>query len=306
MAPPADAHQHRLHRRLHPGTRLLLLAFASLTLLAVVVLYGFPGETGRYFAWTITPPLTAAFLGGGYAAGFLLVLLSLRRSDWLHARAPFATILVFTVLTLGATLLHRALLHLSSEQDVARFAAWFWLAVYVFIPPLMAAFLVVQERRVRARRLAAGAGPGGGRRTLPRWLAALLAVQGAVLFAAGAVLLVAPSAARTIWPWPLTPFSARVVAAWLIAFGLAAGLALAEGRLHRMDIAALAYALFGVAELVALARFPDVPRWGSVATWVYVVVMVAVAGTGLAGWVLARRRTNQRLQPALDDPQSRS
>ena len=42
-----------------------------------------PTET---FAWTIQPPLTAAFLGAGYAAGFVLVVLSLRDPVW--ARQP--------------------------------------------------------------------------------------------------------------------------------------------------------------------------------------------------------------------------
>ena len=52
-----------------PGTRRPPIAFGTLTLLAFVVLFGGAAATDRYFAWTIKPPATAAFLGAVYAAG---------------------------------------------------------------------------------------------------------------------------------------------------------------------------------------------------------------------------------------------
>ena len=66
------------HRVLLPAMRGLLGVFSVLTALAVVALFLFPSRTAELFAWTIQPPLTAAFLGAGYAAGCTLVLLSLR------------------------------------------------------------------------------------------------------------------------------------------------------------------------------------------------------------------------------------
>ena len=58
-----------------PGTRRLLIVFSTLTLLAFVALFGGAAYTDRYFAWTIKPPATAAFLGAAYAAGCVLVVL---------------------------------------------------------------------------------------------------------------------------------------------------------------------------------------------------------------------------------------
>src|SRR5687767_11274093 len=46
-----------------PGMRRLLILFSGLTLLAFVALFLGAGQTDRYFAWTINPPVTAAFLG---------------------------------------------------------------------------------------------------------------------------------------------------------------------------------------------------------------------------------------------------
>src|SRR5258708_2896965 len=54
----------------------LIVAFLGLTLLSTASLYVLADQTDRQFAWTIQPPLSAAFLGGGYAAGFVLIALT--------------------------------------------------------------------------------------------------------------------------------------------------------------------------------------------------------------------------------------
>ena len=87
-------------RRTLPVMRGLLMVFAALTALAVGALFVLADNTSETFAWTIQPPITAAFLGAGYAAGFVLVALSLRDPVWAHNRVPVLTIFVFVVLTL--------------------------------------------------------------------------------------------------------------------------------------------------------------------------------------------------------------
>src|SRR3712207_1197324 len=170
--------------RILPGTRWLLGAFSVLTLLAFVSLFLMASRTDRYFAWTILPSATAAFVGAAYAAGCLLVVLSLRERAWSRVRVPFVTVLVFTVLTLAATLLHLDPFHFDAPGVVARAAAWFWVAVYVTVPLGMLVMLVAQERLPRADPPA--------RLPLPRGLAAVLVVQGAVFLTVGAVLFAAP------------------------------------------------------------------------------------------------------------------
>src|ERR687885_838534 len=138
--------------------RVVLVVFGVLTLLAVAALFVRPETTDRFFAWTINPPLTAAFFGAAYLAGFTLVLLSLRADAWVHARAAVVTILVFTLLSLVATLAHADRFHFGSSAPVARGAAWFWLAVYVVVPLVLVVLLVLQAPTPgthpdRARRL---------------------------------------------------------------------------------------------------------------------------------------------------------
>ena len=268
------------------GMRVLLVAFTALTVLAFVALDVLAAHTADFFAWTIDPPVTAAFLGSGYAAGTLLVALTLRTRAWTNARVAVLTVLVFTVLTLGATLLHLDKFHFGAD-GVAGAAAWFWLAVYLVVPVAMAV-LVVLQRRVP------GADPPAGP-PMPTWLALVLAGQGTLLIAVGVALYVAPATAAPLWPWPLTPLTARAVSAWLIAFGVAAVLTLIERDLSRLTAGAVAYTVFGVLELLALLRYGDVGRWDSPAGIVYLVVLISVVPVGAIGcWLVADRARRRR------------
>ena len=267
-------------RTLRPEMRALLLTFSALTGLAVIALFVLSTATDRFFAWTIQPPLTAALMGAGYAAGCVLVVLSLRDPVWAHSRVPVLTILVFTLVTLAATLVHLDRFHLQPEFAalplLARAAGWFWLGVYVLIPPAMLVSVWLQER-------APGHDPPPAH-PVPVVQRTALAVESAVLLVVGVALWVAPSTATTLWPWPLTPLTGRVVAAWLIAFGAATALAALAGDLARLRTSAIAYTLFGVLVLVSLARFPGTVDWGGVPAWAMVVLAVAIVATGAAGW----------------------
>jgi hypothetical protein len=271
----AKGRDHQAVRPVLPAMRVLLVAFSALTLLAVVSLFIGSELTGTYFAWTIEPPLTAAYLGAGYAAGSVLVLLSLRTRAWADARVPVVTILVFTILTLIATLLHLDRFHFGAT-GIARLAAWLWMAVYVLVPPAIVALLVAQERV-----------PGGApprRLPLPRWLVTLLAVQGAVLLAIGVALFLAPGVSALVWPWPLSPLTSRAVGAWQVAFGVAAVLAIRSGDLARLRTAAVASTAFAVLELVAVARYAEVVAWGAPALGVWVAVAAAFLVSGVYAW----------------------
>lgn len=273
-----------------PGTRLVLAVFSGLTLLAFVALFVGAEQTDRVFAWTIQPPITAAFLGAAYAAGCALEVLALRRGTWAAVRLPFLTILVFTTTTLLATLLHLDRFHFASPIPLARFAAWFWLAIYVLVPVAMVVVGVVEERRPAAAE----------RVPLPAVLRVTLLAQGAVMLGVGAALFVRPALAAALWPWTLTPLTARMVAAWLLGFGLAVGLAGLEANLARLDVAAAAYGLLAVLELVVVGRYADTVRWGSVAVWVYLAVAVSILLSSAYG--LIRLRAGRAAERDLASP----
>jgi hypothetical protein len=272
-----------------PGTRLLLVIFSGLTLLASVVLFGLADATERDFAWTINPPATAAFLGAAYAAGCVLVLLALRKGTWAALRIPFLTILVFAIVTLVATLLHLDRFHFGSDILAARYAAYFWMGVYVLVPPAMVAVLVVQERRPD---------PSPDPQPMPLALAVTVLVQGLLLLGVGAALFVVPAAAPALWPWPLTPLTARVVAAWLLAFGLCAIMAWHSRDLARLDVAAWAYGLLALLEVVVIIRFPGIVRWSAPAIWVYLALAASILASSTYALVRLRRKApRERVEP---------
>lgn len=273
------------------GTRWLLVAFAVLTLLAVNQLFVLADVADRFWAWTIHTEMSAAFIGAAYAAGFVLSVLALQQERWSRIRVPLITVTVFTVLTAVATLVHAHRLNLRSGGLVAEAAAWTWLGVYVVIPIACSVVVVRQEfgwRRGRTERRRPV-------RPMPGWLAVVLADEGVVLLGAGSLLFVGSmtvhrhEAAMTMfWPWPITPLSGMVIGAWLIAFAVAAALAIQEGDLDTLVVSSVTYTVFGVLELVALIwHWPqvyDTSPW----LWGYLAVLVAVTGTGGYGWWAAR------------------
>ena len=172
-------------RRLTTAMWVVLVVFLVLAGLAFILLYLRSGHTAREFAWTIRPEITAAFLGGGYGAGCVLVAASLRRRPWAEVRVGIGIVLVFSAMILVTILLHLERFHFGAASGGrARFAAWVFLAVYVFTPTV-GTWLSVREQRL------AGPQPTGGL-ALPGWFRVAIGAQGGLMVTFGAALFVAP------------------------------------------------------------------------------------------------------------------
>lgn len=255
--------------------RRMLLVAGIFVVVAGGQLFVLSEDTDRFFAWTVRPPLTAAFLGAGYWASAILELGSARRAEWARARVAMPAVLCFTTLTLAVTLKHLSRFDLDSIFGVA------WLAVYAAFPVAMATILIAQVR-------VAGADRPRTARLLPSTRAVLIA-QAALLLGLGVALLIAPARTASVCPWPLTPLTARAAGAWLIGIATIAAHMTIEDAPERVDIAMLSYAVFAVLQLVALARYHSTPDWtppGAIAFIGFLVTMLAV---GLHGWLTARR-----------------
>lgn len=258
--------------------RWLLYAAAVLVLLAGFQLFVFTERSDTFFAWTILNPLAAAFLGAGYWASVSIEVLSGRQVVWANARIAIPTVLVFTLLTLVASLLHLDKLHLGSDFAAGtRAVTWAWLAIYVLVPLLMLFVLIVQARTPGSEppRLA----------PLPGWVCALLAGQAIVLLGPGVALFAIPEQANAFWPWKLTPLLAQATGAWLISLGVAAAQALYERDARRLRPAAVGYLLLVLLQSVALARYPGLFEWGSTAGVIYLIVLATMLVVGAAGLI---------------------
>jgi hypothetical protein len=99
---------------------------------------------------------------------------------------------------------------------------------------------------------------------------------------------VAPDTADSLWPWPLTPLTARATGAFLVGFGLAVIQAAWENDIERLTGSAYAYATLGLLELVAVSRYADALDGSGLRGIAYVAFAALVLITGLAGSALAR------------------
>jgi hypothetical protein len=242
---------------------------AVLAVIAGILLFVGASETDRFFSWTIEPPLTAAFLGAAYWAAAVLLSWAARRTTWPEARTALPPVFAIAVLLLVATLVHL------DKFDLDSLFGWFWLVVYLIVPPL----LVWMIWRARPDRPEAA----GGERPLPRWLGWALGAQAAVLLGFGIALFAAPLDVASAWPWALTELTGRAIGAFLCGFGIAAAFAVREDDLDRLRGSALAYAALGALELLALAIHGDDVTASDAGTAIYVAAWASVLAAGLYG-----------------------
>lgn len=235
-------------------------------------------ETARTFAWTIEPPMTAGFLGANYWASAVLAVLAARESVWANGRVSVSVALVFAPLTTLATLIHLEQFHLDT------FYGWFWVAAYAIYPIQLAFFL--------RRQLAAPGGDPPRERPLATWVRVLWGVHAVALIPLGIALFVAPTWAGDLWPWPITPLSARVIGVWLLAFGVLAAHSLVENDLRRVRAGLLGAPFLGAMQVVMLVRFGDVLAWDAASAWIYVVFVASFFVLGAYGLV-AEWRSSQ-------------
>jgi len=194
------------------SARIFMWAAFVFVAAAGVSLFLLSEQTSDFFAWTINPPITAAFLGCGYLAVATALGLGLRESDWARVRVGVWVVATGLVSILIATGLHLDKFHLQNPAWTAKAWAWSWLFLYVALVPGLIAALWTQWRQPAAEPAPGTALPAGLR--LAQW------VLGGLMASMGAALFVAPGSAEQLWPWSLTPLTARMVGSFYLAFGV--------------------------------------------------------------------------------------
>jgi hypothetical protein len=251
----------------------VLWLFAGLALVAGFLLFPLAEATDRFFSWTIKPPLTAAFMGAAYWAAFVLIGWAARAASWEVARPTLVPVTAIAVLLLVATLIHL------DKFDLDSLFGWFWLIVYCAVPPVLAVLVWAQLRRP--------APPAPHAHPIPAPLRVALVLQALVMGGIGCVMYIEPSTAGDLWPWALTPLTARAVSAFLIGFALAAAYAAADNGLQRFAGAAYAYTTLGALELVAAAIFSG-DFHGGARTALYLAFTATVLVVGATGSLAVR------------------
>jgi hypothetical protein len=271
------------YRRTILAMRWMLVVASLLVFLAGAPLLLVADQTTKYFAWTISPQITAAFLGASYWASGIFELLASRERIWGRARLAVPAVLVFTILTLIVTLVHINRFHFDfpftdadarTTDPLTLFGTWMWLAIYAGVPLAMGIILIRQART-----------PGDDPPAvapLGWWVRAIIITQASLLILVGTALLLAPTSVAPLWPWKLTALTARAVGAWLIGLSLTGVQALYENDRTRLGPAGVVAFTWAVAQLAIVALFAGSIDWTRPTSGLYVAFVVSVVAIGAA------------------------
>ena len=193
-APPAPRDDAVL-----PVTRALSAFIVPFLVVAFVALYGFPRDTDRLFAWTITPPMTPMTLGAVYLGGAFFFVQAFRAVEWHTIKAGFVAVGTFASLMGVATVVHW------DRFNHDHVAFWLWAGLYFTTPILVWGVWLANCRR--------GTAAQRGDVVLPAPARMVMGGTGAVAVTAGLFLFLLPSQAIDVWPWTITPLTSRVLGA---------------------------------------------------------------------------------------------
>jgi hypothetical protein len=275
-------------RRIDTITRVVAVIIALAAIAAFGVLFLVPERTDTLFSWTIRPTMTARLMGAGYLAGAYLFARTALGLPWPTVRAPILGLVLFNLVTLGATVLHLDRFH------QGHLAFYLWMGLYAFLAvatPLL--WLANEAVHPRQSDLSNN---GSVMSSIFRRVAAAAGV-GALLLAAS--LFVLPDVMSPNWPWAITPLTARAMSAWYATAGvtslvLATESAWANWR-RAIEAAIITLGLILMGAALGWAEF-DLAK---PLTWIF---LAGTAGSFLAVLILyisrARRRVVDLAQPA--------
>lgn len=250
------------------ATRALSLFIAPFLVLGFGILYLFPDHTGQLFAWAIKPRMTAMILGAAYLGGVYFFIRAALSRTWHEVKAGFIPVAVFAALLGVTTVLHW------DRFNHAQVAFYAWTALYFTTPFLVAAAWLFNRRTDPRRRSPEDA-------ELPGPVRAVQAALGSAIVAIGGVLFVAPQAAIPLWPWALTPLTARVVGSLFVLAGLAQVSIATDARWSaaRTTLQSQLLALAGIDLAILLSWQGFKPAgsltWGFVASLLLLLVAIA-------------------------------
>jgi hypothetical protein len=260
------------------ATRWLSLFIAPFLVLGFGILYLFPDHTRELFAWTIRPRMTAMMLGAAYLGGTYFFVRAAASKRWHDVQAGFLPVAGFAALLGITTILHW------DRFNHSHIAFITWTALYFTTPFLVTTVWLLNRRTDPGVR-------DSGDPELGRPVRAVLAALGVVVLALGAVLFGVPGAVLKLWPWMLTPLTARVVGSLFVLAGLAQLCVARDPRWSagRITVHSQLLALAGI-ELAAVLS------WGSfkpdsALPWVFVggLLLLLVGVAALWGVMDTRR-----------------
>ena len=269
--------------RVLSATRWLSAAIIPFLIVAFAVLYPFPDDTGRLFAWPVTPTMTPMVLASVYLGGAYFFFRAATARQWHTVKGGFVPVGTFAALMGVATILHW------DKFTHSHVAFWLWAGLYFTTP-----FLIFGVWWANRRRDVPGT---SAELLIPVRVSRVIAILGGLSGLTALFLFLFPGRAAAVWPWMLTPLTAQVMGA-IFALGIAGLGAPVDRRWSSarilLQVAALMLALILVAGVRASSELDP----SNAVTWLigtgFVAVLAAITAT------YARMRA-QAAPPAMQD-----
>lgn len=250
------------------STRILAGAIVPFLVLAFIVLVPWPTDTKRLFAWEIKPTMSPMVLGSVYLGGAYFFLRVVRASRWHTVAGGFVPVATFATLMAITTILHwHRFLH-------GNVAFWLWVALYFSTPLLVFAVFLRNQREYGS--------PADSSVRIGSAAAGALVLAGAASLAMCLFLYLFPARGVAVWPWHLTPLTARMLGA-IFALGGAGVGAWSERRWSAIRILLQVAGFMLILILIAAARAHSQFDTSNALTWLFLAgfVLTTMALVGL-------------------------
>jgi len=263
-------------------TRLVETAVAVFSILAFIILFFFPDYTGQLFSWAVKPHMSSLYIGAAYLGGAWLQAKTVFGKRWHRVHVALLPMSVFTILMLTATLLHWDRFSLGTPVFKT------WLIFYIIAPILIPAVWMTNKQTNSGAPEDSDVVVSPVARTVTRLFATVMLV-----FVTAGFLY--PEFFIRIWPWALTPLTARVMASWLSVIGLGAWMMSTDPRWTSWRVF-LESIFVGYGLVLAAAAMNSTDFTTSVINWftIFITIMLSAIAVFYIN-METHRRKNQRV-----------
>ena len=248
--------------RILPETRWVAGLVIPFLIVAFIILYFFPHNTAKLFAWEIKSPMTAMMLGSAYAGGIYYFSGLLMTHQWHRIKVGLIPVTIFASVLNVATVLHWDRFNHGTLPFFA------WVSLY-FTTPFIVFALWLRNRGQDTNQ------PDESDVTVPLLVRFVIGLVGATTLVVAIFLFSNPTLMIKLWPWTLTPLTSRVMAAMFSLPGMV-GLGMAmDSRWSSAQIILQSQGFSILLILVAVLRNHTDFNWSTPGSWLFTI--------GLAG-----------------------
>ena len=262
--------------RILPETRWVSAIIVPFLVVAFGILYLLPDHTQQLFAWGIQPRMSAMMLGAAYIGGAYLFVRAATNARWHSVQVGFLPVTTFATLMGIATILHWDRFNHGSISLVA------WVGLY-FTTPFIVFLLWLRNR-------ATDPGPLSDGLRVPGPVRLVIGIVGGLTLLTSMILFLQPGFMISVWPWQLTPLTARVMGALFALTGVGELAIALDARWSAVRIPLqsqmIGIGLIGLAMIFSWSNFHQ----ANPLTWVFLasIVFLLVASPLVYLWMETR------------------